>query len=481
MKPQHPQSLALTLGLALLAGCQVAPTISTPSARTGAGVTRAPSAAPVAPVDAVAPSPFVAPALTASVTPASPATTEAEAKAVAANDEKLIESLSAALEAEEADAAPAYAIASLSDAPLPPVRPVLEARQARPPVRRPSWEPAQRTRLEERRQRSNEARQSFEQAHPAYAEAAAAMRQAVDRQAWRPNEDDDSTLRRTGSRTERAANGAQRRVTVTRVIARARPHFLVQSTISVEETGDGVTKTIRWERTLQADGACHMVFHHEYTGRDGRLWVTDWEKLLTVDGALSGTGSFRQCDRQGRRIKEDRLVIGGNDRYGQRVTCLPAPSPTPSASPVASPSAQPSATSTPEPTATPTDTPTPEPTAAPICRSGSVTGGGRLAGSTFAFGFGPEVVTINDLSEGGVELKADVADVFYDGATATLTGRLRAPAAGTVTLVVTDNGEGASDPDDTVTFLTGATVTASGPLSRGEPGGGNVQVRRDCP
>lgn len=480
---------SLTLGLACLAGCTISPALTSTSvgrqSTTSQATTPAATVAKATTTTTTAAAPFASTTKTAAVTPTSIVTSEDDAKAVAANDEQLIESISAALESDELDASLGYSVASVQAASeLPEFRTVLNARQAKPPVRQPAWGQAEQVKLEERRAQTIQAKQTFEREHPQYASEAVSMRQAVDRQAWQPNAEDDSTVCRQGSTTQKTASGAQRKVAMTRVIGKAKPHFLVQSSIEVQETGPDGTKTIKWEKTLQAGGSCHVVFHHEYTSRDGRLWVTDWEKVLTVDGTISGTGSFQQCDRQGRRVKEDRLVLGGNDRHGQKVSCIPVASPSPSATvaPTASPSVEVSASPSPEVSESPSPeaTPTPEPSVVAVCRTGAVTGGGRLANSNYSFGFGPQVITINDVTENGVELKADVADVIYDGNTATLTGKLRSPAAGTVTLVVTDNGEGANDPDDTVTFLTGATVTASGPISRGEPGGGNVQVRNDC-
>jgi hypothetical protein len=106
--------------------------------------------------------------------------------------------------------------------------------------------------------------------------------------------------------------------------------------------------------------------------------------------------------------------------------------------------------------------------------------GGRLADTVFSVGFGPSVVTINDVTNAGNDYQADVKLVTVNGNSATLTGQLRAPRSGTLTLVVTDHGEGVSDPDNTLTFMVGGQVIASGPLTRSAPGGGNLQVRPAC-
>lgn len=480
---------ALVLSVAAIAGCATLPTVQTSRSSLSVAKTTPTTATAVAtPAAAVMPAAapaFVTAAIVSAVTSDTVLSDDASAKAMALNDEQLIEGISAALELDEAALSAAFSVASVgrgADTAVarPPVQLARNLRPAAEPARQVSFSQAQLAELQARRSQAQARQVSFEAGQPSYAGEAATLKRAAGQAPWQTNADDASTLVRRCDTTVTLSGGRQRQVQLVRVVGKGAAHPLMQARFDMTETcTDGATKVVRWEKNIQADGGYSVSFHHEVRHPQGHGWVTDWEKTVSLGGRIRGQGTFMACDRAGKPMREQPVAIAGDER-APIVTCpVASPSPTPSPEVSASPTAAPTATPTATPTIAPTEPPTPAPTPTP-CTDGAVSGGGRLADTVYAFGFGPQVVTINDVTDPGNDYQADVRLVTVNGASATLTGQLRAPRSGTLTLVVTDNGEGAGDPDDTVTFMVGGRVIASGPLTRGTPGGGNLQVRPAC-
>jgi len=417
--------LAATIGLTLLAGCTGLPftvvlpdgtTLNTATTVTKASTT---SAAPDAvapqaggttgrgsagratgqaqPTTGRAPLPraiatYAPRTATKAVTPATRVMGDADAKALAANDEQLIEAASAALEAEEARSR--YVLAG---APRQTGRASDYARggflnQGGPGAGgdQPGWIPIQRgaqpqqavrapvigrqapvavqvnvvlsvqvivNQLAERRTQATRQQQAFIQDHPAYSQDQQAIMDVCAQQPWQPNADDEDTVFKAGKASSTSADGASRQISVLRVVSQARPHLLVQGIVDVAEVrADGSTKTVHWERSVDARGTASYVFHHEIVDAQGYAWVSEWTKTLSAAGAYSGSGSFTAFGVDGGALRQETLKLGGTDEAGQEIDCeaeaeaTPTPAPAPTATPTPTPVA--TATPTPGPTAT---------------------------------------------------------------------------------------------------------------------------------
>jgi hypothetical protein len=411
--------LAASLGLAMLAGCTTSPLGSiTPS--TGVkSATRSTAATTL-----------TAATTSAKLTSTSQVSSVPDAQALAVNDEGLVETTSAAMEADEADSS--YAIAALDESaddpadasaaagpqgdrryggpfggqmgPMPNQRqgqmdapmndqmggqfvgqfgrqghqmPQQRNQQANqrpegrgemhgrfedgafgggcfeeadmpapPRLARHAAEPAPTPRVDEsklakrRVQAQNQAKRFLEK-HPQYSADEAMIRQVLNAQPWQKSSDDPTTVYKSGSASLTLGTGVSRKVAVLRVIQAAKPHALVKAQTDIADVyADKASKTVHWEKTLQADGSFSLAYHHEYTDAKGKKYVADWSKTLTADGHVTGSGTFTTTDASGALIAQQTLTIGGDDTTGSTVTtgdaaATPAPAPTATPSPEA--------------------------------------------------------------------------------------------------------------------------------------------------
>lgn len=382
----------------LLVGCTATslPLSSGPSAALGTN-----GAAPAQQTGATASVPFAQTTATTALTSTTEVTTPTADKALAVNDEAMVESASALMEQGESNLASMYSLASYggyggdyggqggygggdggfggsnrdgggSDGGFSgfgggrwsvPVMPRL-SRQPAPPERGGRFDRQQRSRFSDCYRKDQDDRQNFTQAHPTYTSDEQMIEQVLAAQSWQPNPADPTTVMKSGSETLTLGDKTSRKIAVLRVIDRQAPHELVHGQTDIADVyADGASKTVHWENTLQADGTRDIVFHHEYVTATGAKWVTDWSKTMGPDGSLTGSGTFTQVDASGKVISKETLTIGGADGQGETVTtpatgtASPSPAATATATPAATATASPAATATASPVATATATP----------------------------------------------------------------------------------------------------------------------------
>lgn len=385
----HPATrslIAATVGLALLAGCNLK-TVTAPGALTGSQAGGA----------------FTSTAAMASVTSTTEARSAAQARALAASDAALVEAASATMEQAEASASfglmaynpnqqaqqefergtfgGGYFEARGGGRTAPPPR--IE-RQAPPPAPAPredqgadgpqaqfgrpqqgqagaggqaqfgrpqqgqfgqgfdqqgqGKQPQAKRTVEQRRKADCDARDRFLKQQPAYDQDQAMIAQVLNSQGWSPNADPADTLKKSGTNTLTLGNGVTRKIAVERIVDADKPHALAFSQIDIADVlEDGASKTVHWQKSRQTDGSYVAVYHHEIVTKDGNKYVADWTKTEAADGTLTGSGTFVAYDKDGAVVSKQVLTLGGDAGSGQTITTDEPAATEPSTEPEATP------------------------------------------------------------------------------------------------------------------------------------------------
>jgi 5-hydroxyisourate hydrolase-like protein (transthyretin family) len=85
---------------------------------------------------------------------------------------------------------------------------------------------------------------------------------------------------------------------------------LVSAHSEFSTSHNGVTRTVVRDKALQEDGSYKVTFHSEMTFKDGSKRVADWNKTISADGAVSGTGTIVWT---GKMTKTVTIKFGGTE------------------------------------------------------------------------------------------------------------------------------------------------------------------------
>lgn len=146
------------------------------------------------------------------------------------------------------------------------------------------------------------------------ADARGKMKEAVKAAKWVDNGDGTETTSVTID-TNRTANGksmaGKRTMERTR---RIEDKVLTSVVATFSHTGpQGGSYTMNRSKTLQEDGSYKVVFHAEMALPNGKTRVTDWEKTISADGAVSGTGTL-VVKKGEETLKTINLTLSGSEK-----------------------------------------------------------------------------------------------------------------------------------------------------------------------
>jgi hypothetical protein len=89
---------------------------------------------------------------------------------------------------------------------------------------------------------------------------------------------------------------------------------LVSMSVEFSHTApNGAAHTMTRTKTLQEDGSYKVVFHSEIKLGNGATRVCDWEKTISVDGAVTGTGKIEWKNASGTVTKSVAVKLGGTE------------------------------------------------------------------------------------------------------------------------------------------------------------------------
>jgi hypothetical protein len=137
-----------------------------------------------------------------------------------------------------------------------------------------------------------------------------AINKAAKAAQWVDNGDGTETKAMSFS-VEKTVNGqtSSRSIKMERT-RKADDKTLVSAHSEFSTSHNGVTRTVVRDKALQEDGSYVVTFHSEMTFKDGSKRVADWNKTITADGAVSGTGTIVWT---GKTTKTVTIKFGGTE------------------------------------------------------------------------------------------------------------------------------------------------------------------------